>query len=493
MEINKLYNGDCLEVLKDIPDNSLDLLCTDPPYGFSFMGKAWDKAVPSVEIWKECLRVLKPGSFGFIMSSPRQDVLSRMIVNLEEAGFNTNFTSIYWSYATGFPKAMNISKAIDKKLGFEREVIGQRQDILIKQAKDFKRGYRKIKDSYDSGASDRDNGFKTVSADITDPASGQAKELDGSYAGFSPKPAVEVILVVMKPLSEKNYTEQAMDNGKGVTWFDDCRIPFADKDDTRVGKEYTHNAKAGLEIGNKDNGQGEKQLLHKSEGRFPANLLVSDDVLNDGIERKSGTGAVKKESAKGYQGNAYGKESRGIGTPNIEYGDSGSFSRYFDLDMWFEKKLQELPESVQKTFPFLITPKASKSEKNKGCNELEDRLSAGLPLRKAGGEREGVGGDGRKTDRVTTKKNFHPTVKPLKLMSNLVTLGSREGDIVLDPFLGSGTTALAAKMLDRNYIGIELDPEYYKIAELRLSGNLEEVDEIKETEETVNKPKRGFF
>lgn len=154
--------------------------------------------------------------------------------------------------------------------------------------------------------------------------------------------------------------------------------------------------------------------------------------------------------------------------PIIRLNDSGSFSRYFDLDSWWEKKLQELGKSAEKTFPFLIVPKASKSEKNKGCNDLEAKLSAGLPLRKAGGERKGIGGDGRKSDRVTTKKNFHPTVKPLKLMSYLIILGSRPDDIVLDPFIGSGTTAMASKMLKRNYIGIDLNREYLQIALKRL-------------------------
>ena len=118
MELNKIYNMDCLEGMKLLEEGSVDLIVTDPPYGISFMSKKWDIDVPSVEICRQMLRVLKSGAFAFVCMSPRQDVLSKMINNLHEAGFETNFTSIYWTYASGFPKAMNISKSIHKKLGF---------------------------------------------------------------------------------------------------------------------------------------------------------------------------------------------------------------------------------------------------------------------------------------------------------------------------------------------------------------------------------------
>ena len=105
--------------LKQIPDETIDCIVTDPPYGYSFMGKDWDKVVPSVEVWKECLRVLKAGAFMFVMSAPRQDVLSQMIIRLGQAGFEIGFTSIFWAYPTGFPKAMNINKKILKSLADE--------------------------------------------------------------------------------------------------------------------------------------------------------------------------------------------------------------------------------------------------------------------------------------------------------------------------------------------------------------------------------------
>ena len=135
-----LLLGDCNQWLKEIKDDSIDLLLTDPPYGLEFMGKDWDRALVSTETWKECYRVLKQGKLAFVMSSPRQDVLSRMIINLQDAGFKTNYTSIYHTFASGFPKAKNLG--------------------------------------------------------------------NGSYRNFSPKPAIEVILVVSK--------------GKTISWLDDC-------------------------------------------------------------------------------------------------------------------------------------------------------------------------------------------------------------------------------------------------------------------------------
>lgn len=316
--LNEILQGDSSEILKTVESDSIDLLVTDPPYGYSFMNKDWDKAVVSTDVWKECLRVLKPGAFAFIMSSPRQDVLCKMILNLIDAGFETNFTSLYHTYASGFPKAKNLR--------------------------------------------------------------------NGSFVGYQPKPAVEVILVVMKPLSQKSYTDQALNNGKGITWLSECRI----------------------------------------DKRFPANLLVSDDVLNDGKNYKSGG---KQGNLRGENNNVYSRAGATLGKPCIMMDKSeGSFSRYFSLDSW-----------VEKTLPFLIVAKASKSERNKGCENV-----------------------------YFSKGNTHVAVKPLKLMSYLITMGSRLNDIVLDPFCGSGTTCIAAAQLGRRYIGIEKEAEYVKIAETRL-------------------------
>lgn len=404
-----LKNGDCMSVLLNHGDNTVDLVVTDPPYGMSFMGKDWDRAIPDLKIFQELCRVLKPGAFCFVMCAPRSDLQWRMSQRLEEAGFRVDFTPIYFTFATGFPKAGNIGKLVDKKMGAEREVeidkkwSGQNVSIF-------------------GGQSNRK---------ISAPASPEAKALDGSYTGFNPKPAVEVIIVAMKKLSKKTYVEQALDNGKGVTWLDDCRIPYESEGDKGAPDRFD------TAWSSKGSNKGWQREAHKNYttvavgsqgGRFSANLLVSDDVLG-------GSGAV-------------------------------SFSRFFSLDAW-AGQVKQLPPEVQKTMPFMIVAKPSKAEKNKGCEGLEEkaceslRSNAGPAL---------VGADYSKRTKL---KNHHPTVKAVTLMRYLITLGSRKGDLVLDPFMGSGTTGVAAEMLGRKFVGIERNPEYFKIAESRISRSTE--------------------
>jgi len=378
----QLIHGDSAKELKKFDDNSVDLLCTDPPYGYGFMGRDWDKVLPDIKIFEECFRVLKPGALAFVMSAPRSDVQYRMAEMLEKVGFRIDYTPIYWTYASGFPKAMNMGKMLDK--------VGR-----------------------------------------------DKKELDGSYGGFQPKPAVEVVIVAMKPIEEKGLLAQAQKNGKAVSWFDDCRIPFDEGDDYDSYVDKQKSFKGSETIGTTIKGNehflgGDIEQLDPSEnfvdesaGRFPANMLVSDKVLDD-------------------------------------------YSRYFSLDEWFSKNLKSLPEPVQKTFPFMIVPKASKAEKNNGLDNFDTKQTTG-----------GGGGVGDYIDDVNSasgkfgsekapSRNIHPTVKPLTLMNYLVVLGSRKGDVVLEPFAGSGTTALACVSQERDYIAIEREEEYYEIAKARL-------------------------
>jgi site-specific DNA-methyltransferase (adenine-specific) len=464
---NKLINGDCLEELKKLDDNSVDLLCTDPPYGYGFMGKHWDTFTekdstksqqvgwmsPGMKkdtygmkeffdpIWTECLRVLKPGALAFVMSAPRSDVQSIMAQTLQESGFDISFTPIYWTYASGFPKAMNISKMLEK------------------------------------------NG-------------NQKEELDGSYGGFQPKPAVEVVIVAMKPIEEKGLLAQAQKNGKAVSWFDDCRIPFEESDtpqggygamDIGVGKpgetqDYRKKKKITMpdlrDVGKKSKeaigidklsyGQVENaerlEYEQNTDGRFPANLLVSDNIIDDG----------KIRTAKPHGGDGKPLDTQGMGwgfkRMASSISDSGGYSRYFSLDAWFEKNLKSLPEPVQQTFPFMIVPKASKAEKNNGLDNFETKQAKG-----GGGtsndtwyEDDVNAASGKFGSEKAPSRNIHPTVKPLTLMNYLVVLGSRKGDVVLEPFAGSGTTALACVGQERDYIAIEREEEYYEIAKARL-------------------------
>ena len=308
---------------------------------------------------------------------------------------------------------------------------------------------------------------------ITGATSLQAQALDGSYAGFQPKPAVEVILVAMKPLSEKTYVDQALRNGKGITWLNGGRIPYKSKRDKESARFGTQ-----MDIRNNNyktpKGIYGKNVLSSPQGRFPANLLVSDDALNDGKNFNRG-GSISNAGLR--KNKVYGQDNK----PRDDwqaYGDSGSFSRYFSLDSWFDKKLKELPEGVQKTFPFLIVPKAGKAEKNRGCEGLYwEKDSSSFGYHQVGRARwKWLGKEEKRIYKETGKRaslrargNVHPTVKPIKLMSYLITLGSREGDVILDPYIGTGRTAIAAAMMRRHYIGFDSSPESVKIAKAALS------------------------
>ena len=444
----QLINGDCLEELKKLDDNSVDLLCTDPPYGYGFMGKHWDtfKEKDSTKsqqvgwmspgmkkdtygmkeffepIWTECLRVLKPGALAFVMSAPRSDVQTIMSQTLRDAGFDISFTPIYWTYASGFPKAMNMGKMLDKKYGNKREEVEEEHWGRKNRSKEY---------SANVFTGDRINDETSDKRTISKGSS----ELEGSYGGFQPKPAVEVVLVAMKPIEEKGLLAQAQKNGKAVSWFDDCRIPFeeghepSDNQSMPDLRDVGKKSKEAIGIDKLSYGQVEnaerKEYEQNSDGRFPANLLVSDEALND-------------------------------------------YSKFFSLDSWFEENLKSLPEPVQQTFPFMIVPKASKAEKNNGLDNFDTKQTTG-----------GGGGVGDYIDDVNSasgkfgsekapSRNIHPTVKPLTLMNYLVVLGSRKGDVVLEPFAGSGTTALACVSQERDYIAIEREEEYYEIAKARL-------------------------
>lgn len=453
--LNKIFLGDNMKAMAEIPSESVDLIVTDPPYGLTtpgaknatggFMGKKWDKAVPPVEVWQECLRILKPGAFAFVMSIPRQDCLARMIVNLEDAGFNVSFTSLYHVFAQGFPKAANLSKLADKRAGAEREVVGRRQfpdgSYGRETAGDF--------DGTDSKTIDRTH--------ITAPATPEAKALEGSYAGYQPKPCLEIIICAMRPLSEKTYLDQALANKHGCTHLDAGRIPYESDNDLQQQENNfkghkSPNSHSPLSTFTKI--ESHDVNLVNVTGRFAPNLLCSDDVLNDGRLRPVGTGGEALPRKNGVSYNVGNVRS------TVGYGDSGSFSRYFSLDAWAKKYL---PENIDKTFPFLCIPKPSPGQKNAGLDDLPDKQMYKCDNSGESLEIFGTTDGGRKP-----RKNIHPTCKSISLMGYLLSIGSREGDFVYDPYAGSCTTACASVILKRNYGGAELDPEYHDIGVRRI-------------------------
>lgn len=207
----KLMKGDNMKSLKELPDNSIDSIVSDPPYGLSFMGKKWDYDVPSIEFWKEVYRVLKPG--GHILSFGGTRTYHRMVVNIEDAGFEIR-DQIQWLYGSGFPKSHNIGKAVDKLEGNEREVIGKYQ--------------------HPDGSGDR-KAKAAVRSGVTDMGSEEGVEWNktltkgtSTYEGWGTalKPANEPICVARKPLSEKSVAENVLKWGTGGINIDGCRVGY---------------------------------------------------------------------------------------------------------------------------------------------------------------------------------------------------------------------------------------------------------------------------
>ena len=405
--MSQIIHADCLEALRAIEDNTVDAVVTDPPYGLAFMGKKWDYDVPSVEIWAECLRVLKPG--GYLLSFAGTRTQHRMAVRIEDAGFEIR-DMIAWVYGSGFPKSLNIGKAIDKLQGNEREKIL----VPSKAGNSVRRGEGEQGSTYGDGH----GGFTDIGR------------------GTALKPALEPITVARKPLSEKSVAENCLKWGTGGINIDECRVESTEfskdlgtkrpQSDDYVFKSFDENTRP--------SGSGASSPL----GRFPANLIHdgSDEVVSLFPNTKSGGADGNRRGHGPSFGDVCYGEYKGLKTEGGLPPSSGSASRFF------------------------YCAKASKSERNKGCEELEDSL---------GGSLEG-GNDKRNGDKPQLKptKNSHPTVKPIALMEYLVKLVSREGAVVLDPFLGSGTTGVACKNLNRNFIGIEMDENYFEIAKKRI-------------------------
>ena len=199
----KLLHGDCLEQMKTLPDNSVDAIVTDPPYGISFMAKKWDYDVPKVDVWQEAMRVLKPGGHALIACGTRTQ--HRMVVNIEDAGFEIRDV-VSWIYGSGFPKSLNIGKAIDKAAGAEREVTGSR-----------------VADNITGGNMHASNRGERHVIELKDaPATEAAKQWDGW--GTALKPACEFFTLARKPLSEKTVAANVLKWGTGGINIDGCRV-----------------------------------------------------------------------------------------------------------------------------------------------------------------------------------------------------------------------------------------------------------------------------
>lgn len=348
----QLLYGDCLKVMSTMEEGAVDAIVTDPPYGISMMGNQWDHSVPGTPFWKEALRVAKPGAHLLAFGGTR--TYHRLVCAIEDAGWEIR-DCLMWVYGSGWPKSLDVAKAIDKAKGFKGKVVGTRRVDVSMQGGSLIRGGHKRNE---------------VEQEVRELSEEAAR---WSGYGTALKPAYEPIVLARKPISEKSIAENVLKHGVGAINIDACRVPSA-----------------------------------KGAGRFPANLIHdgSSDVLQLFPESRGQQGAVTGDEPSETTRGVYGKFS-GNRKVSVPRGDSGSAARFF------------------------YCAKASREERG--------------------------------------QYNTHVSVKPLALMRYLVTLVAPEKATILDPFMGSGSTGVACVQTGNSFVGIEMDAEYYEIAQRRIS------------------------
>ena len=404
-----------------MPDNAIDSVVTDPPYGLSFMGKAWDGSVPSPEMWAEVLRVLKPG--GHLLAFAGTRTQHRMACAVEDAGFEIR-DMIGWAYGSGFPKSHNVQQAINKA---NRGTPHGSSDPTSPNHGKFKGG---CSEENPSG-----RGFG-AGAGAFMAESGVARGGDeGQWQGWGTalKPAWEPITVARKPL-HGTVAKNVLAHGTGALNIDGCRIDALDnttkawrgaggrrRDEYRTG---TSGAPVPTDL-----------------GRWPANIIHdgSDEVLAAFPDAKGQAGVVGPQHGDRASVNCYGDYGPRPHTP----------------------PRVEIEKSAAR---FFYCAKASKADRDHGLDHLEEQQFVQWQTGNGASGTPSSMSEGRDTRR----KNTHPTVKPTKLMRYLCRLVTPPGGVVLDPFMGSGSTGRGAVMEGFQFVGIEMDAQYLEMARARI-------------------------
>jgi site-specific DNA-methyltransferase (adenine-specific) len=441
----KLINADCIEAMKAMPDNSVDSIVTDPPYELGFMGKSWDASgiAFNIEVWQEALRVIKPGGHLIAFSGSR--TYHRMAVAIEDAGFQIR-DQIMWVYGSGFPKSYNIAKGIEGLLtkgsaswNKWHELNGELGEAKGQGAN----GLTKLNASHGN----RPEQYASHGSLQLDPTTPEAQQWNGW--GTALKPAHEPIVLARKPL-EGTVANNVLTFGVGGLNIDG----------TRVGSEGGTKAENFGEVRGEifGNGKGKptNTVAELNAGRFPANFI--HDGSDEVVALFPDTG--KSTPSKGHfrNGNTVGDERTSTGAglygdgawiSGSQHNDSGSAARFF------------------------YCAKASKRDRNEGLDGFEAKRDH--DGRKDGG----VGGDNPRNRTNNAKLNHHPTVKPTTLMQYLVRLVTPPNGVVLDPFMGSGSTGKACAYEGFDFIGIDQSAEYVAIAQARIDFALaDKLDEL---------------
>ena len=396
---NQIIEGDSFAVLDELPEASVHAVVTDPPYGLAFMGRDWDDFEPKeyqewCERWaSDVRRVLKPG--GHLLAFSGNRTHHRLFTGVEDAGFEIRDT-LTWHYGSGFPKASDVSKTIDKRADAERVDLGPNPNAVGR--------------SYNKTGGDYNDDHKENRAEqdrITKPPTDAAKKWDGWKTGL--KPATEFVVMARKPFDGATV-DSVLEHGTGALNIDACRVDNVPESEAWEGDDGFSECDGKALEGSQSGELNTQNSGLSTDGRYPANV-VFDETAAAALDREVGESKGSPESWSRGDTEEYGNDfhPREANEDFTGYGDSGGPSRYF------------------------YTSKASRSERTE--NGAID--------------------------------NDHPTVKPIDLMEWLIKLVTREGQTVLDPFAGSGTTCKAAKGLGRQFLGIEQQPRYADIARVR--------------------------
>lgn len=433
----KIIEGDVTEVLKTLPANFFDAVLSDPPYGISFMGKEWDRGVPSAATYRELSRVLKPGAFGLHFGGTR--MWHRLAVNLEDAGFELRDT-VMWLYGSGFPKSHNISKALEAKArtGSSSPTAQRKAAMGESYAPTPLAGTPGYGTT--GNFSNKDTGSTGI--EVTTPS---AKQWDGY--GTALKPAVEPALLVQKPL-DKTFANNALTHGCGGLNIDGCRVGFISEADRQESTAKNQHADFGTKPLTVNNAYGDWSMVQPKNydpvGRFPANLIL-DEEAGEALDAQSGTlkggnfptrrGAAVATYFAGGQLTEGGARSMG---------DTGGASRFF------------------------YCAKVSAKERNAGCDAFVAKVVA-----ERDGRTTGINSAGHQAP--TIAKNNHPTLKPIALTTYLAKLllvparADGQPRRILVPFSGAGSEMIGCLKAGWDEVwGIELDGAYVKIAEARV-------------------------
>ena len=404
--------GDCREVMASLPDASVDAVVTDPPYELGFMGKRWDDSgiAYDLDVWGQCLRVLKPG--GHMVAFGGTRTWHRLASAIEDAGFEVR-DSIAWLYGSGFPKSLDVSKAIDKAAGAERtERVGPSYKVPNAKA---------VNPHFIAIADRREDQPTEIDYAPTAPATDAAREWQGW--GTALKPAHEPIVVARKPLTG-TVAANVLEHGTGALNIDACRIGFASEADEQESKTKNRHADFGTPPGG-NAVYGDFSMVarvnYNPPGRWPANVILDEDQAAE-LDRQSG---VTGPRPSGWS------RSGSKASPN-EAMSGGNYAR--------DPKPDSFVDGGGGASRFFYVAKAPASERPKV--------------------------DG----------TAHPTVKPITLMRYLCRLVTPKGGTILDPFAGSGATVEAAILERFHIIAIEKEADYLPLIHARIERATREID-----------------